>query len=215
MWKVVILGTLASILFAGCQPSVPPTATIAADTPRPTETPVPSATPTAVPTPTSTPVPTSTPSPVPTLTPTRAGIATTECDEDFVGLSGPVEDAIDKSDELILGLTFVQAVSSPDQMKQLSDAGSELASMWNNIALDLGAQPKQVLGRVAESWRSLAKIPLTETEAMSDAYASIADALEVLAVEFEKCDATRDFANDVREKAARSQIMADFVGRGP
>ena len=76
MWKVVILGTLASILFAGCQPSEPPTATIAADTPRPTETPVPSATPTAVPTPTSTPVPTSTPSPVPTLTPTPAGTAT-------------------------------------------------------------------------------------------------------------------------------------------
>lgn len=213
MWKVVILGTLASILLAGCQPAEPPTATIAEDTPQPAATAT--ATSTAMPIPTSTPVPTATPSLVPTLTPTPAGNATTECNEDFVGLSGPVEDAIGKSDDLILGLTFVQAVSSPDQKKQLSDAGSELASMWNNIALDLGTQPKQVLGRVAESWRSLAKIPLTEAEAMSDAYASIADALEVLAVEFEKCDATRDFADYVRAKAASSQIMADFVGRGP
>ena len=74
MWKVVILGTLASILFVGCQPAEPPTATIAADTPQPAATAT--ATSTAVPTPTSTPVPTATPSPEPTLTPTPAGTAT-------------------------------------------------------------------------------------------------------------------------------------------
>jgi len=141
--------------------------------------------------------------------------STTDCNEDYVGLSGPVEDAIDKSGELILELTYVWFLSPPDLMRQTRDAGSELASLWNNIALDLGAQPKQVLGRVAESWRSLAKIPLTEAEAMSDGYASIADAYEGLAVEFEKCDATRDFADYVRDKAAISQIMADSAGRSP
>ena len=139
--------------------------------------------------------------------------STTDCNEDFVGLSGPVEDAIDKSDGLILELTYVWFLSPPDLMRQTRVAGSELASLWNNIALDLG--PKQVLGRVAESWRSLAKIPLTEAEAMSDGYASIADAYEGLAVEFEKCDATRDFADYVRAKAAISQIMADSTGRSP
>ena len=144
---------------------------------------------------------------------TSGSASTTECNEEFAGLSGPVEDAIDRSEVLILGLTFVQAVPSPDQKKQLSDAGSELASMWNDIALDLGAQPKQVLGRVAESWRSLAMIPLTEAEAVSDAYASIADGYEGLAVEFEKCDATRDFADNLRDEAAQSQRMADFAGR--
>ena len=212
MWKVVILGTLASILFAGCQPSEPPTATIAADTPQPAATAT--ATSTAVPTPTSTPVPTATPSPVPTLTPTRAGIATTECDDDFVGLGGPVGGAIDRTNGLEIELLYQHTIS-PNDLAARKLIGGEFAEVWNLVATDSGEMPKRILSRTADSWQKLADIPIGDSEALSAGYSPIVAAYEELAVEFEKCDAMNEVASRLRDEARLYRQLADAIGKGP
>ena len=74
MWKVLIIGTLASALVAACQSAATPTVTVSTATPLPPDTAT--ATSTATPTPTATPIPTSTPTRTPTITPTPAGSPT-------------------------------------------------------------------------------------------------------------------------------------------
>ena len=136
-----------------------------------------------------------------------------ECNDDFVALAGPVEDAIGKSEDTIDELFWVQVDFPPDLRSQMDDAGRELATVWNNIALDSGEQLKLVFAEVSESWRKLAKAHYRVVGALAEGRASVARAYEALADEFEKCEATREFANLLRDEASMSQIMSDTFGR--
>ena len=135
------------------------------------------------------------------------------CNEDSLALTGPVEDAIGKSEDTIDELIWIQVENPPDLWSQMDDAGRELATVWNNIALDSGEQVKQVLAHVAAAWRMLAKAPFSVSRAQEEGYASVARAYEALADEFEKCEATREFADFLRDEASSSLIMSDALGR--
>ena len=210
MWKVLIIGTLASALVVACESAATPTVTISTATPFPADTPT--ATSTATPTPTATPIPTSTPTPTRHDSLNVADESSGGCDEDFVALTGLVQDAIAKSDDTIDELIWVQVEYPPDLWSQMDDAGRELATVWNNIALDSGVQPKQALAHVAAAWRMLAKAPISVSRAQEEGYASVARAYEALADEFDRCEATTEFADFLRDEASLSQIMSDALG---
>lgn len=212
MWKVLILGTLASILVAGCQSAATPTVTVSTATPLPVDTPT--ATSTVVPTPTSTPVPTPTAIGHDSLT--VADESSGGCNEDFVGLGEPVLDAINETNDLMVELLYLQAVSRPyDLPNQQSALGDRVALVWNGVAVDTGEGAKYSLGQLADLWQRIANISLGDLEALIVGYSSIIEEYEGLAGEFEKCDPSSGVADELLFEAQLFQQLTDDLKRGP
>lgn len=133
---------------------------------------------------------------------------TTECNDEFLGLSEPVRDAVDETDQQYHDLFDAQLASVAASEKQHPVAADEFAAIWDIIALDSGDQPQQMLRRVADLWRTLANTPLLDFDTIDEGFESIAEVYEELAIEFERCDTAVDVSYRLRGEARFLQHLA-------
>ena len=131
-----------------------------------------------------------------------------------MGLGGPVEGAIDRTNGLEIELLYQHTIS-PNNLAARQLIGGEFAEVWNLVATDSGEMPKRILSLTADLWQKIADIPIGDSGALNAGYSSIVAAYEELAVEFEKCDAMNEVASRLRDEARLYRQFADAIGKGP
>lgn len=208
MWKVLIIGTLASVLVAACQSATTPTVTVSTATPLPADTAT--ATATATPTPTATPIPTSTPGEeisVHGLARTIEDVeSTTECNDQFEALGERVSNAIDQVREPYLDVLLAMP---SEKAAQRALAGNQAAQVWNPVVEGAGDALERKLSLTADLWQQLISVSFVDFEAQKAAISSIADAYGELADEFEECDATQGVAGYLRAESRLLRVIVE------